>query len=207
MIRVRFLDVVLVFLNYLLNRRMERMSPVNVEKALHPDSHFHPYQDSIISASTLKRTVTLIVPSMLAVMEVFAGTDENIVRDYLFLNFSVYTLTNCLKLTTSRPRPYAKDAEERGFKWNQYFESRKSFPSGHACNGLISGIVAARYFARALRLTGLMSLLVQAPILAFAAVPGLTQAMCHWHHKTDVAAGYALALAYYSAYHSILSSW
>lgn len=51
----------------------------------------------------------------------------------------------------------------------------------------------------------MMSMLVQAPILAFAAVPGITQAMCHWHHKSDVAAGYLLAIGYYAAYHKIVS--
>jgi membrane-associated phospholipid phosphatase len=197
-------DVVFIFLNYLLNKRLEKTTPLNPGKALDPDYHYHPYRDSIIAARTLKTTLTMIVPAFLTIVQLITDTDENILRDYLILNFTVYTIINIIKLSTSRPRPYAKDAETKGLKWNGYFESRKSFLSGHACNGLISGIAVARFLIPALSLHGILALVVQGMVLAIAAIPGITQGICKWHHWTDVGCGYLLAIAYYAAYHRII---
>lgn len=205
--RLRFtiFDVVFIYVCYRLNKRLEKTTPLNPGKPLDPGSHYHPYRDSIIAARTLKTTLTMIVPACMTIVQLITDSDSNILRDYLILNFTVYTLINGIKLSTSRPRPYAKDAEEKGFKWNAFFESRKSFLSGHACNGLISGIAVAVFIAPALNLTGMTAFVVQGIVLAIAAIPGITQGICKWHHWTDVASGFGLAIAYYAAYHKVIA--
>ena len=221
MIAVRLVDVCAIFLNYMLNYRLERTQPRLIDRPLDPAYHHYKYRDSMIAAVTLKRVVTMYVPLLLIVTECIAHVDANILRDYLYLNFTVYTLTNVIKLYSSRPRPYAKDIESRdNVYWNKWFESRKSFPSGHACNSLISGIAVARYadavFVKfmltdaSVKTDPTTSLLgsrglIQLVILAIGATPGVTQHFSRWHHVSDIASGYALAVAYYAAYHYALS--
>lgn len=204
MIAVRFVDLVIIFLNWLLNLKLEKTPPIKTDRQL-CKHHQHPFRRPLISGAILKLTIVTVVPTVLAIMEYFANIDENIVRDYFMLNFTVYTIVNILKLTTSRPRPFAQDVENKKFVWNKYFESRKSFPSGHAANGFISGITMAQYVVRIYDLKGTAALLAQLPFLLLGTVPGASQAIVKWHHWSDVLSGYALAFIHYVLYRKFIA--
>lgn len=130
-------------------------------------------------------------------------------------------LTSVIKVTVSRPRPNAIAFEQRikhmssssssssqsnndnnnnsDSDCHNWFSShshahvgRQSFLSGHAFGGVFASTFTSLFLMNACPW-------IPAPVLCLVFLsglyPGLTQAMDHWHHETDVLAGYAFGLS------------
>lgn len=106
-------------------------------------------------------------------------------------------MTSVIKIIVSRPRPnamaYEEDMKDRASgNHKKAHIARQSFLSGHAFGGVFASTFTSLFLMKKFpqmpaSLTGILFL--------SGLYPGLTQAIDHWHHETDVLAGYTFGLA------------
>ena len=102
-------------------------------------------------------------------------------------------LTNLVKNTVRRPRPYAYN-EAFGLAQKQVKDARRSFFSGHTSNAAANSFFAARAFGDYYPDSGARPL-VWAGAIGLPALTGLTRVLAGKHYWTDVAVGYVVGAA------------
>ena len=172
---------------------------------LDPRKHGHKLTPVRISTDHMF-TCALYGPVLLV------STIELINQRYDFVYSSRYCIgflmggiaTSIIKVIVSRPRPNAIAIEETCKQASPQASStslaevrqkphvaRQSFLSGHAFGGVFASTFTTLFLAHSFPS---LSLATRSLLFLSGLIPGLTQAIDHWHHETDVFAGWTFGL-------------
>ena len=161
--------------------------------------HSHKLSPVRISTDNMF-AITLYAPVLLiSTIELISSRSKS----YDFVYSSRYSigfltagiLTSVIKIIVSRPRPNAIEYEasmKHKTDKKQVHISRQSFLSGHAFGGVFASTFTSLFLVQ---MFPSIPLPFVALLFASGLYPGLTQAIDHWHHASDVLSGYGYGLA------------